>query len=86
MAITQGGLIPVGGRVRIRRGAAPLDPDIVGRTGTVIDATPYRAHSYGVVLDGERDTRMFAADELEELEELTLPPDREQAKRWRALP
>lgn len=86
MAITEGALISSGTRVRVRRAGAPLDPAVVGRTGTLVDSTPYRAKSYGVVLDGEREMRMFAPAELEAVEPLTLPPDRERAKSRSALP
>jgi hypothetical protein len=85
MAVT-GALIPEGTRVRIQRGMLPLDPAAVGRIGTVVDASEYRAHSYGVILDGDREVRYFAADEVEAVEVPALPPDREAARRRRALP
>lgn len=86
MAITEGALMSSGTRVRVRRAGAPLDPAVVGRTGTVVDSTPYRARSYGVILDGEGEIRMFAPAELEVVERRSLPPDREEAKGRRALP
>lgn len=86
MAITDGALISSGTRVRVRRANAPLDPAVIGRMGTVVDSTPYRARSYGVVLDGEREMRMFSPAELERGEQPSLPPDREEAKARRALP
>lgn len=87
MATTAGSLIPEGRRVRVKRGPYPLDPDIVGRTGTVMDATPYRARSYAVVLDGSSDPRMFAREELEAIEPPELfAPDRKAAKRRLPLP
>ena len=86
MAITKGSLIPVGARVRIRRAGMPIDPAVVGRTGVVVDATPYRARSYGVAIDGERALRMFAPAELEAIEKRELSPARERAKARRALP
>jgi hypothetical protein len=85
MAVT-GGLIPMGTRVRVRRGEFPLDPSLVGRSGTVVDTSEYRPHAYGVVLDGDQEQRMFGPDELEVTEERALPPDREAARRRRALP
>lgn len=86
MAITENALISPGTRVRIRRGAYPIDAAMLGRTGVVVDASPYRAHAYGVVLDGEGEPRIFSPDELERIETPTLPPDRRDAKRRRALP
>jgi len=86
MAVT-GALIPEGTRVRIQRGMLPLDPAAVGRMGTVVDASEYRAHSYGVLLDGDRETRYFAPDELQVVEApALLPPDRDAARQRRALP
>jgi hypothetical protein len=85
MAVT-GALIPQGTRVRIQRGVLPLDPAVVGRTGTVVDASEYRAHSYGVLLDGDAEMRYFAPDELQVVEAPALPPDREAARQRRALP
>jgi len=81
-----GALVPEGTRVRIRRGALPLDPNLVGRTGILVDASEYHAHCYGVLLDHEAEVRYFAADELEPLEERALPPEREAARRRPALP
>jgi hypothetical protein len=86
MAITAGALIPEGTRVQIRRGRLPIDPEMEGRPGMVVDASEYRAHEYGVQLDGEVEIRMFSPDELEVVEMRALPPDREDAKRRRALP
>ncbi|HEX7090706.1 MAG TPA: hypothetical protein VF192_11270 [Longimicrobiales bacterium] len=85
MAVT-GALIPAGTRVRIQRGMLPLDPAAVGRIGTVVDASEYRAHSYGVILDGDREARYFAADEIQVVETPALPPDRDAARQRRALP
>ena len=50
--------------VKIRRGRMPLDPAFVGRTGTVVELSDYRPGRYGVVLDGEEQTREFREDEL----------------------
>lgn len=85
MAITSAP-ISEGTRVRIRRGVFPIDPVAIGRTGTVVDASEYRAHSYGVVLDGDEEVRFFAPPELEVMEEVALAPEREEAKGRRALP
>ncbi|HEX7051514.1 MAG TPA: hypothetical protein VF188_15010 [Longimicrobiales bacterium] len=81
-----GALVPEGTRVRVRRGTLPLDPAAIGRTGTVVETSEYRAHCYGVILDGDQETRFFAPAELEVVEAPALPPEREEAKRRRALP
>jgi len=81
-----GALIPVGARVRIRRGQLPLDPTAIGQMGTVVESSEYYAHRYGIILDGEAETRFFAPDEVERVEEYTLPADRAAAKKRRALP
>jgi len=86
MAVTAGALIPEGTRVRIRRGKLPLDPAAIGRYGTVVESSEYRPHCYGVALDGEREIRIFAADEVEVVDAPALPPDREAARQRRALP
>jgi hypothetical protein len=79
-------LIPLGSRVRVKRGVLPTDPALVGRTGTVVEATEYQPNMYGVVLDGEKETRMFSPTELEVVEAEALPPERQEAKQRRALP
>ena len=56
-----------GTRVRVRRGAYPLDPGLVGRTGLVVETDDYRPQRYGVVLDEETEQREFHEDELEPL-------------------
>lgn len=81
-----GALIPEGSRVRVRRGFLPLDPTAIGRTGTVVEANEYAAHRYGVLLDGEQETRYFAPAELEVIEQPAFPPEREAARQKRALP
>jgi hypothetical protein len=79
-------MLPEGTRVRVRRGALPQDPALLGRTGTVIAATEYRDNAVGVVLDGEQTPRWFTRAELEVVTEVALPPERESAKRRPALP
>jgi len=79
-------LLPEGTRVKIIRGSLPQDPSLLGRTGVVAAATEYRNHQLGVVLDGESGLRYFAPAELEVVAELPAPPERELAKRLRALP
>ncbi|HSJ09750.1 MAG TPA: hypothetical protein VK928_07535 [Longimicrobiales bacterium] len=79
-------LLPEGTRVKVRWGSMPQDPALLGRRGVVVAATEYRTHQLGVVLDGEGSTRYFAPAELEVVGELPHPPERELAKRLRALP
>lgn len=79
--------IPEGARVRVKQTAQlPQDPRVLGRTGTVLDASEYRPESIGVVLDSFEEVRYFAPEELEVTSEMALPPDREEAKLRRALP
>ena len=86
MSITAGALLPEGTRVRIRRGAMPQDARLVGRTGIVVDSSEYRANNYGVLLEGEQQMRMFAPAELDVIEALGLPADRQAARKRLALP
>jgi hypothetical protein len=79
-------LVPAGARVRVRRGVLPADAALLGLTGTVVSASEYQTNAYGVVLDGEKETRMFSPTELEVVEAEALPPEREAAKQRRALP
>lgn len=79
-------LIPISARVRVRRGPLPTDPALVGRTGTVVQSSEYTPNAYGVTLDGESVIRIFTPEELEPATRLELSPDREAAKRRRALP
>ena len=79
--------LPEGTRVRVQRGDVPQDPALIGRTGVVTSASDYRTRSLGVVLDGEGTVRMFTPAELEVTDAVVLvPPEREAAKRLRALP
>jgi hypothetical protein len=78
--------LPAGTRVKIQSGNRPHDPTLVGRTGIVTESTDYRADRLGVVLDGESQVRMFAPGELDVTDVVPLPPEREAAKRLRALP
>lgn len=79
-------VIPEGTRVRIRRAQVPLDPAVEDRVGTVVDASEYYPHRYGVLLDGERSVRYFTRDEVTVETALELAPDRLEAKQRRALP
>ena len=79
-------VVPQGARVRVQRAAWPLETGTEGRTGNVTEASEYRAHRYGVVLDGEGSMRWFRPEELVVLDTPQLPPDGVEAKRRRALP
>lgn len=78
--------LPEGTRVRVRATNLPLEPGTVGRTGTVVEASDRDNERLGVTLDGEEGIRMFMPAELEIVEEVPLPPEREQAKLRSALP
>lgn len=79
-------ILPEGTRIVVRRSVLPQDPAVTGRAGVVIRASEYNPHMIAVALAGERELRYFAPGELEVSERLTLPPERQQAKRLRALP
>jgi hypothetical protein len=79
-------ILPEGTRVKIRRGAMPQDPAVLGRTGVVLAASEYRDQALGVVLDGESATRYFTPGELEVVAQPALAPERETAKLRSALP
>lgn len=57
----------VGTRVRLRRGAFPMDPRLPGREGMIVEMSDYRQGKYGIQLDDEETVRAFAEDELEPL-------------------
>jgi hypothetical protein len=42
-----------------------MDPDLLGRTGVVVELDDYRTRRYGVVLDGETAVRDLHEGELE---------------------
>lgn len=79
-------VIPLGARVRVKRGQLPSDPALLGRTGTVVEASEYTPARYGVALEGEAQVRVFALDELEVEQYEAIPPERQQARLKRALP
>lgn len=79
-------VIPMGARVRVKRGHLPSDPALIGRTGTVVEASEYTGARFGVMLDGEAQVRVFARGELEIVEYEAIPPERERARLKRALP
>lgn len=78
--------LPEGTRVRVQQAQLPLDPGVMGRTGTVVFASEYRAERVGVQLDGETSLRVFTPAELQVIAERPLPPEREAAKAKRSLP
>ena len=79
-------VIPMGARVRVRRGPLPTDLALIGRSGTVVESSEYNPARYGVALDGEPQVRVFALGELEIVQYEALPPERQQARLRRALP
>lgn len=79
-------VLPEGTRVKIMRGALPQDPALIGRTGVVVKASEYQDNAAGVVLDGESALRYLAPGELEVIEQVPPPPERELAKQMRSLP
>jgi len=85
MAI-QSAALPEGARVRVIQGPYPQDATLTGRQGVVLAASDYETQTLGVVLNGESVPRYFARAELEVVQEPQLPPEREAAKRRRALP
>jgi hypothetical protein len=78
--------LPEGTRVEVKRGELPQDSAVLGRTGVVVAASEYRDEAVGVVLDGESAVRYFLPGELTVVAQVPLPPERETAKRLRALP
>ena len=57
-----------GTRIRVRRGQFPMDPQLIGRTGLIVETDDYRPQRYGVVLDEETEVREFNEDEIEPVE------------------
>ena len=87
MAITEFSVIPVGGRVKVRRGRFPVDPRLIGRVGTVVENSQYDPHKVAVVLDDETEIRTFAPGELNVVEGApALPPDHGEARKRLARP
>jgi hypothetical protein len=78
--------LPEGTRVKVVRADVPQDPRLTGRTGYVAVASDYATHALGVILDGDAQILWFMPQELEVTQELALPPEREAARRRRALP
>jgi hypothetical protein len=67
-------LYPQGSRVRVRRGSFPIDPNVLGRPGTVVHLLKGGGDRYGVQFDGEDRIRVFAEDELEPLASAARSP------------
>lgn len=53
-----------GARVTVTPGHFPLDPGLVGRSGTVVSHDRWAPTRYGVRLDGEAEVRIFDEAEL----------------------
>lgn len=53
-----------GTRVKVQRGRFPMDLALIGRTGLIVATDDYRPLRYGVVLDGETQTRDLHEDEI----------------------
>ncbi len=82
MAITELSVLPQGTRVKVIRGPFPADPELVGRSGTVVAHSTYYPHKVEVTLDGDPEVRAFGPVELEVLEgPAAIPADREAAKK-----
>ncbi len=79
-------LFPEGTRVEVRRGDVPLDPELLGRVGTVIEASPYAINSYGVMLDGDEEIHYFSYSELKVTEQPAIAPARKEARSRLARP
>lgn len=86
MSITERSLLEQGTRVKIRRAEMPLESDMVGRTGMVVDSDPYRPNRYGVILDGEVQVRYFAPNELAHAEQALVESDEAAARKRLARP
>lgn len=78
--------LPEGTRVRVLGANLPLEPGTRGRMGTVVVAVDRESERLGVSLDGETRVRTFMPAELEVVEAVPLPPEREAAKSRPALP
>ena len=55
---------PEGSRVTVTPGHFPLDPGVVGQSGTVVSLDRWAPTRYGVRLDGETEVRIFDEAEL----------------------
>lgn len=87
MAVTSGSILQQGTRVRVRRGTRPIDAELVGQTGVVVDSSEYSAHKVGIELDASHAVRVFMPEELEVVQAPALVTgDRESAKKRSALP
>ncbi len=61
-------LFPDGTRVKVKRGSFPMDADLIGKTGVVVELDDYRPGRYGVVLDGETQVRDLHESEVEPIQ------------------
>lgn len=53
-----------GARVTVTPGHFPLDPGLVGQSGTIVSHDRWAPTRYGVRLDGEAEVRIFDEAEL----------------------
>jgi hypothetical protein len=65
-----------GTRVEIKPGPFPMAPELVGRTGLVVETSDYAPRKYGIELDGESRVREFHEDELQPLVERPMPAEK----------
>ncbi len=87
MAITEFSVIPMGSRVKVRRGRFPMDPKLIGREGLVVENSQYYPQKVSVTLDGEDDIRVFAPGELEVVDgPPSLTADQAEARKRLARP
>lgn len=87
MSITELSVLPRGTRVEIKRGRFPADPELVGRTGAVVEHTQYFPHKITVSLDGDPELHTFAPDEVALVSAPpAMPPDKAAAKKRLARP
>lgn len=87
MSVTEYSVLPHGTRVRVKRGRFPADPERVGRTGVVVEHSPYYPHKIDVSLDGDPRVHTFAPSEVELVSAPpALPGDKAAAKKRLARP
>ncbi len=87
MSITEYSVLPRGARVKIERGRAPANPELLGREGVVVEHSQYYPNKVTVSLDGDPELHTFAPDEIELVSApAALPKDKEMAKKRLARP
>lgn len=87
MSITELSVLPHGTRIEVKRGRFPADPELVGRTGVVVEHSQYFPHKVSVSLDGDPEIHTFAPDEVDLVSApAALPEDKAEAKKRLARP